>query len=242
MSPMEHHPLLRSKIFIGVVLVAALSLLLAWIAEGPLIAIRNVDPTTGNAILMNASAANASGSNQKFVPGNFEPSQLVEEVWEEKVIPWVNENRIALSELQKAIASDEQSAKQEYGFQSGGETYNFLISGDATVTAVDTSTPVGVVQVMLPDVDDQDVQLLVGPLVIGTALRDTLPFLSLNHFTNQMQYADVAKALNDRALENSFGDIDLSNLVGKKLYFTGAFSMPPSGPYKVIPTDIEVLP
>jgi predicted lipoprotein len=47
---------------------------------------------------------------------------------------------------------------------------------------------------------DSGVAVLTGPVIRGTALRDALPFIQFSQFTNQLEYARVANALNDRAV------------------------------------------
>jgi predicted lipoprotein len=48
---------------------------------------------------------------------------------------------------------------------------------------------------------DSGVAVLTGPVIRGTALRDALPFIQFSQFTNQLEYARVANALNDRAVK-----------------------------------------
>jgi predicted lipoprotein len=45
---------------------------------------------------------------------------------------------------------------------------------------------------------DSGITVLAG-VIRGTALRDALPFIQFSQFTNQLEYARVANALNDRA-------------------------------------------
>jgi len=46
---------------------------------------------------------------------------------------------------------------------------------------------------------DSSVVIETGPVIRGTALRDALPFIQFSQFTNQLEYARVANALNERA-------------------------------------------
>jgi predicted lipoprotein len=48
---------------------------------------------------------------------------------------------------------------------------------------------------------DSGITVLTGPVIRGTALRDALPFIQFSQFTNQLEYARVANALNDRAVK-----------------------------------------
>ena len=48
---------------------------------------------------------------------------------------------------------------------------------------------------------DSGVTVLTGPVIRGTALRDALPFIQFSQFTNQLEYARVSNALNDRSVK-----------------------------------------
>jgi predicted lipoprotein len=66
-----------------------------------------------------------------------------------------------------------------------------LINGEGRVTRVEVG------QIVL----DNGIALLGGPVIRGTALRDALPFIQFSQFTNQLEYARVSNALNDRAVK-----------------------------------------
>jgi predicted lipoprotein len=59
------------------------------------------------------------------------------------------------------------------------------------------------------------VALQVGPVMRGTALRDAVGFIQFDQFANQLQFADVANQLNERALAAATKDFDLAQAVGK---------------------------
>ena len=50
--------------------------------------------------------------------------------------------------------------------------------------------------------------LQIGPVVRGTALRDATGHVSFNQFTNQLEYADVSKEMNSRAIKAAVGSVD----------------------------------
>jgi predicted lipoprotein len=78
----------------------------------------------------------------------------------------------------------------------------------------------------------------IGPVVKGNAIRDSLPFVSFKDFTNQLQFADVGKALTALALA-AIG-ADAATLVeGQKVSFTGAMSLN-RGSDKILITPISL--
>src|SRR5699024_3784480 len=129
----------------------------------------------------------------------------------------------------------------KYGVLSDKNAYGFIVRGKAKVASVDTSTPVGMVALENPAFGQHAVTIYAGPLVFGTTLRDVLSFIDFNDFTNQMQYAGVAKSLNKKALAMAFKDVDLAGLADKSVRFLGVFSTAPDGTIKLVPISIEVL-
>ena len=48
----------------------------------------------------------------------------------------------------------------------------------------------------------RQVDLQIGPVIFGTALRDSLPFVHFGDFVNQIQFAQISRALNDAATKH----------------------------------------
>jgi predicted lipoprotein len=84
------------------------------------------------------------------------------------------------------------------------------------------------------------VQVVTGPLIAGTALRDGVKFIKFGDFTNQLDYADVATELNNKVKTDVLGDVQVKDLVGKKVTFEGAFSLVAPGSILIVPTRFTV--
>ena len=77
---------------------------------------------------------------------------------------------------------------------------NLFVKGRAVVTSVDTRSRVGLALLDLTPADGRaDGALQIGPVLRGTALRDALEFVKFGDFVNQIAFAEVATALNERA-------------------------------------------
>ena len=80
----------------------------------------------------------------------------------------------------------------------------------------------------LVDTDDDgtaDVSLAIGPVIRGTAMRDGMPFISFNQFTNQMEFAAVSNEMNtliNLQVITPLGAV--TALAGKSVSFAGAFT------------------
>ncbi|MGB7754940.1 MAG: DUF2291 domain-containing protein [Salinisphaera sp.] len=238
---MPHLGSFATRSLIAAIALAGLLLVLGVLAPGPLLAVRPVDAKTGEVVLSTPADTNSAGTDQKFAPGSFDPEQYVAGLWQKRITPYAKKHAAPLNQVLTGLANDRQATEKRYGVLSGGDTYNFLVHGSARVAKVDTSTPVGRVDLADPKAAG-DLSLYAGPLVFGTALRDAFPFLQLNDFTNQMQYASVAKAMNKRALAQAYQGIKVGGLKGKTIAFTGAFAESADGSIQIVPIDIEVKP
>lgn len=230
------------RLLVALVVVVVLLGLLAVATPGPLVAVRPVDASTGEVILTDARAVNAAGNNQKFATGSFDAAKFVASIWPSKVTPWVTEHAVGLSNLLSGLAENRAHAEQQYGVPSGSGGYSFLVHGKARVVSVDTTTPVGKIKLESRNWRGQDVAIYVGPLVFGTALRDAFPFLGFNHFTNQVQYASVSKSMNAYAVDQAYAGVDVNDLQGAVIEFSGAFAASSDGPINIVPLSIRVVP
>lgn len=233
----------RSSLW-GIAAGAAIFIAVSWLtlpSTGRLFVVRPVNPDTGAVILDNPAAANAASSSQKFDTASFDPDQLVASMWDNRIKPYIDEHATDVGELLTALRQDPEVAQEKYGVSPGTSAgYSFPVQGAGKVTAVDTSTPVGKLTVRVPDGSGngstRTVTVLVGPLVIANSLRDALPFITLNDFTNQVQYSNISEALNKKAIEAAVSDKSPKALKGEEIAFVGAFSL------KDGEQDINVVP
>jgi len=224
----------------GLAVVAFLALNLA---GGPLVTLRPLDPATGRVVLNDAQGANGKGQNQKFAVDSFDALAYARQQWAIDVAPILKENTVPLTTLLGALAEDSNAAADRYGLPHNTRAKNVAVSGEARVAQADVKSPMGLLTLEFPDepaLAHTKVQLLTGPLVISTVLRDVVPDMSLNNFTNQTQYADVAAALNKVALENAYGQAPAASLVGKTIAFTGVLNLQSPSSLRIVPVSVTV--
>ena len=69
---------------------------------------------------------------------------------------------------------------------------------------------------MTVDVDTKSgtrqVDLQIGPVIFGTALRDSLPFIHFGDFVNQIQFAQISRALNDAATKHMMNGLSIPRI------------------------------
>lgn len=174
--------------------------------------VRELDPETGRAIIEEERQA-------------FDAQTFVAENWDSRILPMVRQRAVQLSVLEKELAADRAAAAERYGNRAGSGNASFLVTGRARVLEVDTTSSSGVARLDLEPFDGSaDADLQVGPVFRGTALRDALPFVQFDDFTNQMEYASVSRLLHEKVAGDVIGTVDRGSLAGRVIQFYGAFT------------------
>jgi predicted lipoprotein len=180
----------------------------------------------------NAGAPSATGA-----------TAFVDPIWDSKIVPAFVSKAVEAKELLAAIQENPDQAGEKYGRREATNPYNYLIKGAGQVTAVNTESRAGTLTVMLTDAKPgQNVTIQIGPVVLGTAVRDATGIISFNQFTNQIDYAGVSKEMNARAIHDALKGRNPATLNGKQIRFVGAFTYDPhsAGVIHITPIKLEV--
>ena len=164
--------------------------------------------------------------------------QVVEDTYEAQLVPFVAQGAVEIGELRFAIAGGLAEAGATHGGQAaGGGAWNFLAKGEGVIVGADRESRAAVLDVDLDGDGTGDLQVQLGPVVKGTALRDVAPFYQFTDFKDQIEFAALARSLNTRATEAL--DLPEGDLVGLRASFEGAFAMR-SGtePVQIVPTRL----
>lgn len=168
-------------------------------------------------------------SSSAATPGpigqSFDATQWAESIWASHVVPAVRSQAVDISSLLKALRTSPRAAERLYGHVEGDGPYNFIVKGIGTVTAVDTSSIQGTATIALPPPGQNTrVSIALGPVILGTTLRDGVGFIHFGQFVNQIQYAQAATALNVQVRTVVLKNVNPSHLKGKSATFYGIFS------------------
>jgi len=165
----------------------------------------------------------AAGSN---VTSSFDAAAEVRGMWEPKVLPAINQLAVDFRELKKAMDANLDAAGAKHGHREKGEgaPWNLAARISGKIVDADTEVRAGTADIDVDGDGRADVQLQMGPIVKGTTLRDILPFVSFTSYTNQIDFAQLANALNDRAYESALKSVDRANLKGKSVEVLGVFT------------------
>jgi predicted lipoprotein len=164
---------------------------------------------------------------------------LVANDWEGRVLPRARETAAPLDEALAAISADFSAASERYGTRSGAEgaPANFIVRGEGTVVGANLESRAAQLNVDITGDGSADVEVQLGPVIRGTALRDSLPFYEFTAFRDQIEFAKLAGALNAAAHE-SLPDSP-ADAVGQTVAFTGVFTMTKSDdPKEIVPLDL----
>jgi predicted lipoprotein len=208
------------------------SAILAFLIWKPPFVIRPIPPSSNPGASANAGVASTNAA-----------TDFVDPIWDSKILPAFVEKAVEAKELLAAIQANPDQAGEKYGRREATNPYNYMIKGMGQVTAVNTESRAGILTVTLTDAKPgQAVTIQIGPVVLGTAVRDATGIVSFNQFTNQIDYAGVSKEINARAICEALKGKDPATLDGKQIRFIGAFTYDPhsAGVIRITPIKLEV--
>ncbi len=167
---------------------------------------------------------------------------FAESIWADQVVPTVNESTVALPDLTALINTQGlDAAGAAHGLRPDGEAnpWNFAVSGQGKIVEANTESRAAKLMVDTTADGVADVTVQLGPVVRGTALRDAMPFIVFTDFRDQIEFAKLARALND--LAHSAVALPEGDLVGRDVSFTGVFTMRNKGDkVELVPTRVQV--
>lgn len=154
---------------------------------------------------------------------------LLDETLDSQLLPLLRERATQAMDLRSAIAADLDQAGAAHGMRGAGvgAPWTFAVRGSGRVIAANLESRARVVDLDIDGDGSADLTLQLGPVIKGTALRDATPIYNFNDFRDQIEFARLGRAINDRVAaslalpEGSAAD----TIVGQTLGFTGAVSV-----------------
>jgi predicted lipoprotein len=172
----------------------------------------------------------------------FNAADYAKAHYDSTIVPAIDKQATDLGTVLKAIATDGEKAKTQYGHSSNPyNPYAYAVTltgvaGDAT----DTEVPLTVDG--LPDGTTVNMLLVTGT---DTSIRDVTGLVNLNQFLNQVEYLNASLELNkqvtDTVIVPFLSKNPAASLAGKTLKITGAFTDDANGTVNVVPISIEVV-
>ena len=148
-------------------------------------------------------------------------------VWAGKVLPTLNAKAAPdFIALRSAMRANLATAGTSHGHRERGEDapWNFATRLKGRIVEVDTESGAGKIGVDADGDGKVDAIVQIGPVLRGTSLRDSLPFISFTAYTNQIEFAQLANAFNDRAFEAALKALPRDKLQGRTVELLGTFT------------------
>lgn len=183
-----------------------------------------------------AIAADASGDDART-------AQRLEQTFDAELLPHITDNAITVAALRDALAGGLDAAGATHGKQGSGAgaAWNFPVKGEGTVVEAKLDTRARTAGLDTDGDGTVDVTVQLGPVVKGSALRDVAPFYNFDDFRDQIEFAKLGRALNDRI--SGMIALPEGDLTGKTMSFTGVVPLKKADETMVItPIAVEVTP
>lgn len=157
----------------------------------------------------------------------FNGADYVTKLWDTDVIPVVRDKAFPIEAVIAAIEGGLDKAGPEFGHRPAeeGSPWSFIVKGTAVVKEKNTASRAGTVLVdvttpkgMVP------VTIQIGPVIKGNSLRDAMPFINFQNFTNQLEFAEVGRAFNGRVVTELKTAVD-ALAPGQTIAYAGTFSL-----------------
>lgn len=171
----------------------------------------------------------------------FSGKDVVTRMWSDKVVPTVADKAVSIGKVLDAAAADLGAAGRTLGHRPAdeGSPWSFIVKGEAVVKEKNVVSRAGTLLIEVATAKGAvPVTIQIGPVVKGNSLRDAMPFIVFQDFTNQIEFAEVGRALNDRAMVE-VGPAREAIAAGDNIVFSGAFSLN-SGGDKVLLTPVSL--
>jgi predicted lipoprotein len=176
--------------------------------------------------------------------------QYVVDNWDGKVLPTIKERAVEMKKFVADVTADLNAAGEQYGNRANETSaWSFCVTGDAKVLALENAekpTKTLLLMDVAPYDGKPDCKLFYGRVFssnIKNAIRDSVGFLKLDDFENQVEFANLTNAFNDKVKESVLAQQTATDLVGKELSFYGCISLT-AATYDnlvVVPVELAVL-
>ncbi len=175
--------------------------------------------------------------------GGFNPGRQVAEIWDSKVIPFLEERAGPFQEVAALSKSDLDAAAAKYGHKEkeGSAPWTLAARVSGTIIKAETASRAAYLDTDVDGDGVADVRIQIGPVIRGTAIRDSLDFVNFNEFKNQIQWAEFGKAFNVHINGLILEKLPREGLEGKKIEALGAYPLPSAGqPALLTPATISI--
>lgn len=165
--------------------------------------------------------------------------------WDVKIIPAIRERAVDVSEFMQAVTQDLHAAGEKYGNRANETSpWSFCLKGKVKVLEIENPEKASQTRLLLdfaPYDGQPDAKLQISTVLKTNAIRDGVGFLKLDDFTNQVEFAELTKAFNQKIKETVLMELDAQALVDKEVTLLGCVSTQKAelDDLLIIPVEIE---
>lgn len=177
-------------------------------------------------------------------PAAFDPDAMVAEIWDSKVLPYLETRAGPFAEVKKAAEADPAAAGAKYGNvrKQANSPWTYVVAIEGRIVASNTESRAATIDVDVDNDGKADARVQIGPAIRGTALRDALDFVDFNSFTNQIDYAQFGKAFNTHVNDTVLSGLPREGLDGRSVKVLGAYPARGGDLPLVTPARVEIGP
>ena len=172
-----------------------------------------------------------------------DPEQVAAKLWTPKIVPYVVSRAAPMAELTRQIEQAPQAALTAHGTKPAATDAPpvYAVRFDGKIVAAETGGTAGTISVDTSGDGKPHTIVRIGPIIHGTELRDLIPFVGFNDFSNQIDYAEFARALDHRVRDLVLKGFPRNGLVGRTVSGVGVFRPATDGsPSLVTPVQISI--
>jgi predicted lipoprotein len=168
---------------------------------------------------------------------------LLDKTYEAELLPLIAAKALTVADLRSALAGGLDVAGAAHGNKGSGEgaAWNFAVKGEGVVVEANLTSRARKAMLDTDSDGAADLTLQLGPVVKGSSLRDVAPFYRFGDFRDQIEFAKLARALNDRA--SAALVVPEGELAGKTVSFSGTVDLKAATePWLVTAVTLSVAP
>ena len=150
---------------------------------------------------------------------------LLDKTYEAELLPLIAAKALSPADLRDALAGGLEAAGAAHGNEGSGQgaAWNFAVKGEGRVVEANLTSRARKAMVDTDGDGKADLTLQLGPVIKGSSLRDVAPFYRFGDFRDQIEFAKLARALNDRA--SGALVVPEGDRVGKTVSFSGTVDL-----------------
>lgn len=194
-------------------------------------------------VVKTASQSTTSTSDAAQSDGADPIAKVAQETFEPKLLPLIAQKALTVADLRKAVGTGLDAAGAASGNRGAGEgaAWNFAVKGEGKVISANLTSRARKAELDTDGDGTADLTLQLGPVINGTALRDVAPFYNFGDFRDQIEFAQLARALNDLASARLI--LPDGDPTGKMMSFQGVVPLKSAAdPWSVTAVEAAVLP